>query len=87
MFHPVNDDCVVDARDALNAAKAHAIDVYFEALFSDLTAIASFNLRIFYELSATIDADMVLLATSMTVFANVVRLTFWTFHRSKVSSL
>ena len=87
LLDPVDDSRMMYPCDTFDTPKTHAVDVHFEAVFSDLIAIAKLCLRIFDELTATLYTDVILLVSSVTIFSDVTRLTLWTFHRWVIAEL
>ena len=80
LLDPVNDSRMVNFGDSFNATKAHTVDIHPQTVSSLIIAISPMSFGIFYKLTTTINADVVLLAALMTVLANMFRLAFRAFH-------
>ena len=67
--------------DPFNCPKAESIRVQLQALVADLIAVAELGLGIRDQLAAVIHAQVILVTTSMSIFANVFRTALRTVHR------
>ena len=72
---------MVNIDHALDASEAHAIDRYFETQGTNIITVASMGFQVLDKLTATIDADVILLTAYMTIFSDVLGLTVRTVHR------
>ena len=79
---------MVNIGHALNASKARAIDRQFETHGTNLITVASMGFRVLDKLPSTINigTDVILLTASVSIFANVLRLTVRTVHSMEGNS-
>lgn len=72
----------MNAFDPLNGSKSHAINRHLQALAFNLIAVTWGQCVVFNELTTTIDADVILFTSSLTILANMRRLALWALHLS-----
>lgn len=63
--------------DSFNIAKAHAINIHFQAFSFHIIAVASGGLVAIDELVTTIDTDVILLTLLLAIFTDVSGVAFW----------
>ena len=80
MFNPVNHGGVVNSGDALDRAKAAAVDVHTQTDSSNVIAVSSMRIGVEDKLTTAINTDVILLSFLLTVLADVARLAFRTIH-------
>ncbi len=72
---------MVDARSSFNSPKAHSIDVQIQAMLFNGSAV-SFRLIELDKLTTVVVADIVLFATSLSIFTDISRFALRGFHLS-----
>ncbi len=71
----------MNTTDPFNRPEAKAIRIQFQALTADFITVASFCLGIGDKLPSTLNAKVILFATSMAILADVLRTALRTLHR------
>jgi hypothetical protein len=70
---------MIYVNDTLYASKSHAIDVHSQTQALDPIAVSARAVAV-DELAAALNADMILLASTMAILADVMAATFGTLH-------